>query len=318
MGKRKLGKRQKRERQEIHGDYLSTQQIGKALKTQQLNLTASSGQRVGMPNASGNVQPAVDNSPSNITTTSGIPSAAPTTSGIPSTLPAIPGTTTTETSGISATSTRKTRAKNNIIVPNTTPVPTVWPVQSNNGYQKPQGIIQIHDLENVVDKVRVTNVDLTLDTRILSKKMRPSKSENANDLLKTYNNGAFSNHEKEAVDKAFRQILSELQVPITDAAILITPKSSRLTTEQKNQYKGKEYRKVMNTVAERAGVNRTISQIYYFLRHKYDDLRVGVPTRQKWTLQEDEKLKSLIERLGEGHWTEIELALGRTGAKVTN
>ena len=189
-------------------------------------------------------------------------------------------------------------------------------INSTSRYQNRDTRVEIKELENVVNKVRVTNVDLTLDNRLLSKKMRPSKQDDVQGLQKTYNIGAFSNQEKEQVDNAFRQILQELQVPITDAVILITPKSSRLTREQKNQYKAKEYRGVMNAVAERAGINRTISQIYYYLRHKYDDLKQGAPQRNKWTAEDDTKLKSLIERLGEGHWTEIELALGRKGAKV--
>ena len=176
--------------------------------------------------------------------------------------------------------------------------------------------ISINDLEGVVSKVRVSNVDLAFDNRILSKKMKPGKDDDVQELMKTYNSGPFSEREKEIVDRTFRQILNELQVPLQDAAIIITPKSSRLTPEQRNQYKAKEYRKVMNTVCERAGVNRTVSQIYFFLRHKYDQLRNGTTERTKWTQEEDNQLKTLIERFGEGNWVKIEKILCKAGAKV--
>ena len=183
-------------------------------------------------------------------------------------------------------------------------------------YVTTETAIRIDDLQDVVSKVRVSNVDLAFDTRILSKKMKPGKDDDVEELMKTYNSGPFSEREKEIVDRTFRQILNDLQVPLQDAAIIITPKSSRLTPEQRNQYKAKEYRKVMNTVCERAGVNRTVSQIYFFLRHKYDQLRNGTTERTKWTKEEDNQLKTLIERFGEGNWVKIEKILCKAGAKV--
>jgi hypothetical protein len=169
-------------------------------------------------------------------------------------------------------------------------------------------IDQVKDLKPFL---KVSKVKLDSDSRLTSSKWRPGKNE-GEDKKDSFNSGMFSIIEREKIEKAIQDYLQEHKLSMDDVPYLIKPK---LKTPTGGSNPFTEHRNFSAKIRESAKVNRSIAQVYWFLRKIYSEFRVNGEPRTKWTPKEDQQLLNLIQVKGVGKWSEIERLMGRDGVK---
>ncbi|KAJ3211849.1 Cyclin-D-binding Myb-like transcription factor 1 [Dinochytrium kinnereticum] len=147
-----------------------------------------------------------------------------------------------------------------------------------------------------------------VDTRELSQ--RYVKKGDRPELFESYNKGAFTLREREAVKRAVSVYLSANQIPEGDVYFLCNRKTKNDADD--NPYTVSQFSDFYKTVHEHAGLNRTLSQVHTFVRRVFGRERklVGSP----WTPDEDEKLKEMVKIHG-NKWAEIGRIMERIDCK---
>ncbi len=112
--------------------------------------------------------------------------------------------------------------------------------------------------------------------------------------------GVLSAAEREAVDKAIQEFLDEHEIPREELQFILHPKLNKsFTNRYQNQ---KTFNNFARQIRDRAMVDRTPKQVYWYLRRAYNELREknpdGTVQKRKWTKEEDEELLGLIQLKG--------------------
>jgi hypothetical protein len=178
-------------------------------------------------------------------------------------------------------------------------------------YKSVEEQYQLDEVKEVLPFVKVSNVNLDQDTRVTTQKWRPSKNDIAPEK-ESFNSGMFSQTERESIERAIESYLEEHGLSKPDLPYLIQPKLKKMDTNPYPQHRGFSAK-----IRDMSKVNRTIPQVYWYLRKKYSEYRIQDEVPSKWTPEDDKRLLHYINVIGAGKWTEIEQALGRDGAKVS-
>jgi hypothetical protein len=178
-------------------------------------------------------------------------------------------------------------------------------------YKSAEEQYQLDEVKEVLPFVKVSNVNLDQDTRVTTQKWRPSKHDIAPEK-ESFNSGMFSQTERESIEKAIERYLDEHGLSMLDLPYLIQPKLKKMDVNPYPQHRGFSAK-----IRDLSKVNRTIPQVYWYLRKKYSEYRIQDEAPTKWTPEDDKKLLHYINVIGAGKWTEIEQAMGRDGAKVS-
>jgi hypothetical protein len=179
--------------------------------------------------------------------------------------------------------------------------------------EEPQEM-ELHQVQSITPFVKVQKVNLDDDSRVISSKWRPSKVE-TEERKASFNTGVFSIAEREKVEKAIQNYLSEFNIPLENLPFLIR-RNTKPKTGGENPFKDPKYKGFAAKIKEDSKINRSIAQVYWYLRNAYSEFKLNSDGNTRWTSQEDQKLLHLINIKGVGKWTEIERELGREGAKV--
>jgi hypothetical protein len=180
-------------------------------------------------------------------------------------------------------------------------------------YKEQAKEFELNELKDVLPFMKVSKVKLELDQRATSSKWRSRKSNVTGKEETTFNSGMFSLIERERVATAIQEYLVDYGLSKEDLPYLIRPK---LKTPTGGSNPFTEHHGFSARIRERAKVNRSIAQVYFYLIKSYSEYKVAGDPRTEWSPEDDERLKKYIQLKGVGKWTEIERLLGRDGAKV--
>lgn len=152
------------------------------------------------------------------------------------------------------------------------------------------------------------------DTRLPSLKHTCASNMNAHKpFLTTYNRGKFSVDEINKVDAALHRYLETKNVNICDLELLLNRKTKSFDLDtgliRINPYSELEYATFIKDIHTEARINRTLHQIYIFIKRKYGQVN---NKNKPWSEEEDNQLLNLVKEEGPSpRWAYISRLLKR-------